>query len=100
MRDKELEIFFSLHFLYIVAIPRWKTLHPPREIKCESTNKRVYRRDNKKKKWRKTAMDGKACFQLRKRIVESFEERYNQWRHVFDSGQQRNNISITRDHFV
>lgn len=50
MRDKELEIFFSLHFLYIVAIPRWKTLHPPREIKCESTNKRVYRRDNKKKK--------------------------------------------------
>lgn len=55
MRDKELEIFFSLHFLYIVAIPRWKTLHPPREIKCESTNKRVYRRDNKKKKkWRWT----------------------------------------------
>lgn len=43
---------------------------------------------------------GIARFQLRKRIVESFEERYNQWRHVFDSGQQRNNISITRDHFV
>lgn len=43
---------------------------------------------------------GIARFQLRKRIVESFEERHNQWRHVFDSGQQRNNISITRDHFV
>lgn len=50
----------------------------------------------KKQRWN----GGIARFQLRKRIVESFEERYNQWRHVFDSGQQRNNISITRDHFV
>lgn len=67
-----------------------------------ATNKRACRRDNKKeKRWRKMAMNGGIVrFQLRKRIVESFEERYNQWRHVFDSGQQRNNISITRDHFV